>query len=197
MLIISGEQVKFRVFLYFNAQIIQSCDGCVACEEVLRTRTERYYLQVFQTDNSSCYGDKLMYHVSYFGCSADGIFWNVSLNASQLEVVACIEHTAVSIASVINQCIAAVVLSGGYEHSGTVEVLSQQSFGCFGTEVAQINDQCVTASGIYFIKCLTHVLLVLDNGGTYEQTLSAIFCGISLSNGISSVFGQAHGETVP
>ena len=138
MLVVSCEQVKLGVFLDLNAQVIQSCDRCIASQEVLRTGTEGYDLEISQTNDSLCDRDKLVYHISNFGSSTNRILGNVSSYASQLEVVAGIEHTAVSVASVVDKCIAAVILSSCNEHCRAVEILSEQCFRGLGTEVAKV-----------------------------------------------------------
>ena len=54
---------------------------------------------------SSCYRDELVDHVSALFCVSYRILRDVSVYATDLEVVGSIEHTAVSVASAANQVI--------------------------------------------------------------------------------------------
>ena len=46
MLVEGFEQIQLGVLLDLNAQIIELLDGCVACQEILRTGAETDELQV-------------------------------------------------------------------------------------------------------------------------------------------------------
>ena len=105
MILESFEKVELRVLFDLNAHSVQRLDGSVACEEVLRTGTERNDLEVLHSIESSCYGNELVDHVSALFCVSDRILRDVSLYATDLEVVGSIEHTAVSIASAANEIV--------------------------------------------------------------------------------------------
>ena len=105
MILESFEKVELRVLFDLNAHSVQRLDGSVACEEVLRTRSERNDLQILHSIESSGYRNEVLDHVSALFCVSDRILRDVSVYATDLEVVGSIEHTAVSVASAANQVI--------------------------------------------------------------------------------------------
>ena len=137
-----------------------------------------------------------MDHISYFGSCSNGIFGDICLYIAELEVVACVEHTAVSVASVVDKSVAAVVLGSRYEHSGTVKVLCKKGLGSLGTEVSEVYNDSVAACCVNFVESLSHILLVLDNSRTLEYVSSVILLGVSLDYSLLAVLRKAHGEAV-
>jgi len=196
VLVVSCEQVELGVLLDLYAEIIKSCDRSVAGKEVLGTGAEADYLEVLEAYDSAGNRNELMDHISYFGSCAYGIFGDISLDAPELEVVACVEHSAVSIASVVNESVAAVILSSRNEHCRAVEVFSEERFGSFGTEVAEIYDDSVAACSLYICESLSHIQFVFDNYGTFVKSICTVLFCIRLNDSFPAVLGKSHGEAV-
>ena len=138
------EQIQFRVLLDLHAQVVKLLDGSVAGKEIQRSGAERNNLQIVQTYDSPCNGNKFMNPVCAFCCGTHGILRDVSLHIAQLQVIACVQHTAVSIAASAHQVVLAL-LGRRYVHGRTVEMLCQQSLGNLRSEVSKIYTQRVTA----------------------------------------------------
>ena len=110
MIVIGSEEIQLGILLDLSTEIVKLLDGSVAGKEILRTGAEGNDLEVADTDNASCNRYEFADHLSdLIGC-ADRILGNVSLDISQSQVVAGVEHTAVSIASGINKAFAALPL---------------------------------------------------------------------------------------
>ena len=84
MLLVSNQKVKLRVLFNLNAQLIESFDRCVTCEEVLWTRSEGNDLQIADTDNGTGNRYEVSDHGSNVSCSSNRIFWNISLKMTHL-----------------------------------------------------------------------------------------------------------------
>ena len=84
MLFVSNQKVKLRVLFDLNTQLIKSLDWCVACEEILRTRTKGNDLQVTNTDNGTCNWYEVCDHFCNVVSSSYRIFRNISLKMTHL-----------------------------------------------------------------------------------------------------------------
>ena len=84
MLFVSNQEVKLRVLFDLNTQLIKSLDRCVACEEVLRTRSKGNDLQIANTDDSTCNWYEVCDHLRNVISSSYRIFRNISLKMTHL-----------------------------------------------------------------------------------------------------------------
>ena len=192
MLFVGNEQVKLGVFLDLNTQLIQTLDGGIAGEEVLRARAEGDDFQITHAQNGAGNRHKLGDLVGNFLRRADGILGNIALQMAHAEIVGAVQHTAVRISAAIDHI--AVALGCRYEHAGTVKVLGNQRFGCFGAEVAEEYGQRVAACGGDFGHGFLHVVLVLDSGLALVQ-VSALG-GAGGRDGSAAFLAQGDRKTV-
>ena len=196
MLVECFEQIQLGVLLDLNAQVVKLFDGSVTSKEVKRSGTKGNDLQIGKSDDGASDGNELVDHVCALLCSTNGVLRDVSLNIAKLQIVACIQHAAVCIATSVLQ-ISLALLCSCNEDGGTIKVLCKQGLGDFGTEVSKIYAKCVTSGLLYVLKSLNHVDLALnDTNGALINVSSAILIGISLYQRLSSVNGQALGEAV-
>ncbi len=137
-----------------------------------------------------------MDHIRTVLCVAYRIFRDISLHVAQLQVVACIQHTAVSIAAALDQIVLRL-LGSCYEHLRAVEMLRQQCLGNLRTEVAQIYAECVTSVVFNVLQSVHHINLALDDADrTLIDVGRIIFCLICFYQGFSSVHCKRCRETV-
>ena len=100
------KQIQFGVLFDLDTQVVKLFDWCITCQEVIWTRTKADDLQVFYCHICTCDWQEVMDHICTVICISYRIFWDiVSANISQLQVVACIQHTTVSITTSLNQVI--------------------------------------------------------------------------------------------
>ena len=137
-----------------------------------------------------------MNHIGTFTGKAHRVLGNVRAHIAQLQVIAGVQHSAVCIAAALNQAVL-VLFSGGHEHLGAVEVLGQQGFGNFRTEVAQIDAQRIAAGFLDILQRLHHVDFALHNtDGALINILCVIRRFVSFYQGFSAVYGQGLREAV-
>ena len=74
-------------------------------------------------------------YFSTFFSGANRIFGNVCLQMTHTKVVRAVQNATVSVASAVDHV--AVAFSSCNVHYRAVELLSDQGFGSFGTEVAE------------------------------------------------------------
>ena len=134
MSLISHEQVELGVLLDLHAELIESLDRSVAGEEVLRTRTKGDDLQTLQADDGTCHGYEVSNHLGDVVGGTHGIGGDIALEVTHGEVVAAVEHTAISVATTVDHV--TVALSGRDEHAGTMELLGDECLGGLRSEVA-------------------------------------------------------------
>ena len=121
---------------------------------------------------------------------AHGLLGDVSAGLAQGEGVAGVQHTAVGIATTVDQVVLGL-LSSGAEHGGAVEVLGQHGLGDLGTEVAQIDHEGVAASLVDILQGLLHVDLALhDADRTLVDVGSTELLCVSLHEGLATVDSQ-------
>ena len=101
MLIECFEQVKLGILLDLYTKVVQLLDRCITCQEVQRTRAKADDLQILQTNDSACNRNELMNHICALCSGSYRILRNICMDIAQLQVVACVQHTAVSIATAI------------------------------------------------------------------------------------------------
>ena len=108
------------------------------------------------------------------------------------KVVGAVQHTAVSVAAAVDHI--AVALGRRHKHAGAVEVLSDQRFGRFGTEVTEEYGQGIAAGSGDFGHSLLHILLVLD--GDLALVEIGALGGAGGSNRRAALLAQRDGKTV-
>ena len=162
VLLESLEQVELRVLLNLNVEIIEGTDRSVTSEEVVRTGTEADDLQVLQTYDSTCDRQELMDHLSTLGSVANGLLRDVSASLAQAQSLAGVQHTAVSVATTVDQVLLSL-LSSSTEHSGSLEPVGQHGLRNLRTEVAQVYAEGVTACLCDILQCLLGVDLTLND----------------------------------
>ena len=101
-----------------------------------------------------------MDHICALVCGSDRILRNISLDIAQCQIVACIQHAAVSISASLNQVILALLCCGN-KHFRPVKMFCQQSLGNLRSEVSKIYNQRITAGCLDVLKCLHHMDLTL------------------------------------
>ena len=189
MCLVSYEQVKLRVLLNLNADLIETLDGSVAGEEILRSGTEGNNLKVLNTDDSASNRNELTDHLSDVVSGSNRIFRNIALEVAHSEVIRAVQHTAVSIATSVDHI--AVTLGSSYEHNRAVEVLCNKSLRSLGTEVTEEYYECVALCLLNIIYGLEHIKLVLNRYGTLiEVTL------VSSLDSSATLLGKSDRETV-
>ena len=119
---------------------------------------ERLYAQ-YHARNRHELGD----HRGDLVCRAHRIFGDIGVYAAQLEVVGCVEHTAIRVAAAVEQILAGL-LGGGHEHHRAVKVLRDQRFGSLGAEIAQVHYQSVYAVLLKLFQSARSVVLVFHGG---------------------------------
>ena len=189
MCLVSYKQVKFGVLFNFNAELIQSLDGSVAGEEVLRTRSESNNLKVLNTDDGASDRNEIADHLRDVISGTYRIFRNIALEVAHSEVIRAVQHAAVSIAAAVDHI--AVTLGSCYEHNRAVKVLRDQGLGSLGTEVSEEYYECVALCLVNIIYGLEHIKLVLNRYGTLiEVTL------VSSLDSSATLLGKNDRETV-
>ena len=191
MLVERFKQIQFGVFFDLHAQIVQLLNGCITCQKVQRTGAKGNDLQVVQPVDRPCNGQEIVDHVRTLCGSSYRILRNVRFHATQLQIVAGVEHAAVRITAAGRKH-AGVFLGSGTEHLRTVKVLCQQRFGNFRTEVPQIDAQGIAAGFFQVVQSLYHVDLTLHDT---DWTFVNIFCVVLLGIGIDQSLAAVHGQT--
>ena len=96
------EQIEFRVFLDFNADIVERFNRCVAREKILRARAERDDFQMCDTDARARERNKIAQHLCDIAGGSDRIFGDDRIELAKPEIVRTVEHTAVCVASSVD-----------------------------------------------------------------------------------------------
>ena len=184
------EQIQFGVFFDLHTQVEQLFDRCVTCHKILRTRTEGNDFQVFQSDNGSCNRNKFFDHLSYFFRCSYRIFRDVCFQVTKLQVIACIQHTAVGVSTSLYQIISVFFCCCNY-HTRPVKIFYQQSLCSLRTEVSKIDNQGITSCFLYLFQRFLHIQLALYYSWTFVQ-----FPFISRCHCFSSGLGQCDREAI-
>ena len=112
------------------------------------------------------------------------------MQVAQFQVVACVQHSAVSVSTSAYQVVAGF-LSGSYDHARSVEVFYQQSFCGLRSEVSKVNNQSVASCFVYFSQSFHHIFFALYYGRTFVD-----FSVVCSYDSFSSVLGQSHRKAV-
>ena len=190
--LVGHQQIQLGVLLDLNAQLIQTLDGGVAGEEILRTGAEGDDLEALDTNDGTGDGKKITDHGCAFLGIAHGIFGNVGAEMAHAEVIRAIEHTAVGIAAAADEI--AVALGCRHVHDGTVKLLAEKGFGSLGAEVTEINHEGITPSGLHAGKSLENIVFVFNDGSTFVEVDPLGLGG--LDHRLTAAFGKGAGEAV-
>ena len=131
-----------------------------------------------------------MNHICTFLSSSNRILWDISLNIAEFKVVACIEHTTVSITTVVDKTsVKSVFFRGSNEHLRSVKVLGKKCLRNFRTEVSKVNNKSVASGFLDILKSLYHMYFAFyDTYRTFVNILSIIFVCVSLYKILSSCY---------
>ena len=153
----------------------------------MRSGTEGYDLKVIKSINCISDRKEIVDHVSAIFSVTDRILRDISLYASEMEIVACIEHSAVCISSAILK-VSLALFSSCTEHLGAIEMLSEKSLRNLRTEVSKIYTKSFTSGLLDILKSVDHVDLTLnDTDGTLIDVSCIILLGISLYESLAAV----------
>ena len=125
MLLERLEQVKLGILFNLHAQVEKLLDRSIAGKEIQGPGTERNNLQSAQSYDSPGNGNKLMNPVRAFRRGPHRVLRDVGLHIAQLQVIACIQHTAICVAAPAHQVVLAL-LGSRYVHGRAVKMLCQQ-----------------------------------------------------------------------
>ena len=198
MLVEGFKQIQLRIFLDFHAQVVQPLDRGVAGQEVQRPGAEADDLQAPQTHNSPGNGQELMDPIRALLRVSHGVFGNIGLDLPKLQVVAGVQHAAVSVAPSADQVISAF-LRRGDKHGGAVKVFCQESLGNFRAKIAQVHHQSVAPGLFYVLQRLYHVDLAFHNADgalVHTGALRSVFFRKGLHQRLPAVYGKAFREAV-
>ena len=128
-----------------------------------------------------------MDHLCTLASVANGLLRNVSASLAQRESLAGVQHTAVSIATTVDQILLRLLCSSA-EHRRTLEPVGNHSLRDLRTEVAQINAEGVTSSLLHILESLLSVDLTLNDGdGALVDTILTKLLFILSDNSLTTV----------
>ena len=197
MLLICLEEVKLRLLLNLDIQVVELFDRRIACKEVCRARAEGNDLQMIQSFLYSRNRKEIMDHVRDIIRVTDRIFRNIGADIAECEIVACVQHAAVRIASALNAERILGFFCSRAEHLRAVEMLRKKSLGNFRAEVAEIDAERIAAILSDILEGVDHVNFTLDDRDrTLIEILRVVFLCVGLCNSLSSVNGKRRREAV-
>ena len=186
---IADQQVELAVLFNFHAQLIQSLNGRVAGEEVLRARAEGDDFESLQTQNGARDGHEFANALGQLLRRADGRFGNVRLQVAHAQIVGAVQHAAVRVAAAVDHI--SVALGRRHEHARAVKVGGDQRFRRFRAKVAKEDHQRAAAVRLHVGHGGKHVLLVFHRHRALVQ-----LARIRLHNRGAAALGQRNGEAV-
>ena len=193
VLVVLDQQVQLGVFLDRYAYIVQRLYGGVARHKVVGARAERYDLERLYAQYHARDRHELGDHRGDLVCRAHRIFRDIGVYAAQLEVVGCVEHTAIRVAAAVEQILAGL-LGGGHEHHRAVKVLRDQRFGSLGAEIAQVHYQSVYAVLLKLFQSARGVVLVFHGGLDLDYFAARL--AERLNYGVTAALAQVNREAV-
>ena len=189
MLVVGGQQVQLAVLLHGNTQVVQSLDGGVTCQEIVRTGTKRDDLQVLEAQDGGSNGSEVVDALHQLFRGAHGNLGDIDALLTQAQVVAGVQHAAVGVATAIEQV--AVTLGSAHIHQGTVKEVGNHGLGGLGAEVAQEDHQGVDAMGHHVVDGVAGLDLGLHGDGALIQALA-----VGGLDGGAAALRQGDGEAV-
>ena len=137
-----------------------------------------------------------MDHIRTFPGSSHRIFRDICLDVTELQVVACIQHTAVCIPASLNQIISSLFCRC-HEHLRSVKMFCKERLCNLRSKVSKINDQRITSGLFDVFQRLYHVDLTFhDTDRTFVNIVIPVFCFVCIYKGFSSCYGKALRKTV-
>ena len=137
-----------------------------------------------------------MDHVCTIFCITNRVLRNVCFYITKLQVVACIQHTTVSIPTSLAKVILCFFCCSD-EHFRSIEMFCKKCLGDFRSEVSKIYTKCITSCFFDIFQSLNHMNFTLyDTDWTFVDVFCIIFFSISFYKSFSSVYGKAFRETV-
>ena len=137
-----------------------------------------------------------MDHVCTVFCITNRVLRNVCFYITKLQVVACIQHTTVSIST----SLAKVILrffSSCNKHFRSIEMFGKKCLRNLRSEVSKIYTKCITSCIFDIFQSLNHMdFTFYDTDWTFVDIFCIIFFCISFYKSFSSVYGKAFRETV-
>ncbi len=191
--LVGHQQIQFRVLLDLHTDFIQSLNGCIACEEILRSRAEGNDFQLGQADQGT--GNRLKFtdHLCDLGAGAHRILRDKGFQMAHTQVVRAVQHTAVGVSTAVDQV--AVALGGSHIHTGAVKVSGNQCFRRLRAEIAQENHQGVAAGLFHIRNCRKHILFIFHRGLALIDVKPLLLAGSGHSR--PAAFRQGNDKTVP
>src|SRR5699024_2944403 len=196
MLIKCLEQIQLGVLFDLNANIVELLDRCITCEEVKRSRSEADDLQIIKTHDSSCDRLKLVDHICALFSSAHRILRYVRFHITQLQIITCIEHTAICVATPLYKVVLSLFCCC-HKHFRSIKMFRKQCFRYLRAKVSKIYNKCIAPCFLDILKCLHHMDLTLhDTDRTLIDCSFTVFLLIRIDQCFSPVYRQALRETV-
>ena len=197
MLVKSFEQVELGILLNLDAKVIELFNRGIAGQEIRRARAEADDLQIRQRRDCTCNGYKFMNHIGALLRSSDGVLRNICLNIAQRQIVAGIQHAAVSVSASADQASLRGLLSCSHEHFRTVKMLCKKCFRDLGTKVPKIDNKGIAAGFLNIRKCLKHMHFALDDADrAFIDIRIIVFFPVSFHQGFSSRDRKGFRKTV-
>ena len=137
-----------------------------------------------------------MNHIRAVLCVSNRIFRNVSFYVAKLQVIACVQHTAICVSTSLTEIILCLLCCCD-KHFRSVEMLCKKCLGDLRTKVSKVYTKSVAACFFDVFKSLNHMNLALYNTDwTFINILCVIFLCVGLNKSFSSVYRKAFRETV-
>ena len=137
-----------------------------------------------------------MDHIRTVLCITYRIFRNIGFYITKLQVIACIQHTAVSISTSLAEIILCF-LSCCDKHLRSLKMLCKKGLRNLRSEVSKIYTECVTACFFDILQSLDHMDLTLyDTDRTFVDILCIVFLCVSVYKSFSPVYGKAFRKTI-
>ena len=137
-----------------------------------------------------------MDHICTVLCITYRILRNICFYVTKLQVVACVQHTAVSISTSLAKIILCFLCCCD-EHLRSFEMFCKKCLGNLRSEVSKIYAKCITSCFFDIFKSLDHMDLTLyDTDRTLIDIFCIVFLCVSIYKSFSSVYGKAFRETI-
>ena len=156
-------EVQLGVLLNLCSQAEEGLNRGITRHKILGPRAKGDDFQSSRAQKSPGNGQEFTHHLRHRPGVTHRCRRDIGADASQLQVIAGVEQTAVGVAPALQQVLPALLCGGG-EHHRTAERLGKQGLRRFGPEVAEINGQGVGPRRPELSQGGAHVVLVLHDG---------------------------------
>ena len=128
-----------------------------------------------------------MNHICTFFRAANRFFRNISFCVSQCQIVACIQHSTVSISSSLYQIF---FLRCSNNDCRSIKSLHKHCLCNLWSKISKIHTQSITSCLFKIVQCLQHMNLTLHNANwTFINIFLSVFILIRSYQIFSSVYG--------